>query len=196
MASRQTPDDVLSRMVRAVERVRERLLRAITTLASANIDYAVIGANAVAEWVATIDESAVRNTPNVDILVRRSDANPARTALAAAGFVPVGLSDRPAVFLDGPDGRTRQALRLWFSGDRLDEGAEPLPDVSCSLPAAQFRVVTLSALVGMKLSAYRTVDRVHIQDMARVGLIDSAWPDRFPPDLAERLRQILANPDE
>jgi len=47
----------------------------------------------------------------------------------------------------------------------------------------------------MKLVAHRLKDRVHLQDMTRVGLIDATWPARYPEVLAERLREILANPD-
>jgi hypothetical protein len=47
----------------------------------------------------------------------------------------------------------------------------------------------------MKLSAYRTIDKVHLQDMTRLGLIDATWPDRFPPLPADHLREILADPN-
>ena len=53
----------------------------------------------------------------------------------------------------------------------------------------------LEALVRMKLVAFRLKDQVHLQDMTRLGLIDATWPARFPDVLADRLRQILANPD-
>jgi hypothetical protein len=36
--------------------VRERLLRAIAALNRAGVAYAVVGGNAVASWVATVDE--------------------------------------------------------------------------------------------------------------------------------------------
>jgi hypothetical protein len=49
-------------MVRAVEKVCERLLRATGALEKAGIPYAVIGGNAVAARVSRVDESAVRNT--------------------------------------------------------------------------------------------------------------------------------------
>src|SRR5436190_24200709 len=65
--------DVLDRMVIAVERVRERLLRAARALDSAGIPYAVIGGNAVAAWVSKFDPAAVRNTADVDILIDRRD---------------------------------------------------------------------------------------------------------------------------
>ena len=70
----------LDRMVRAVEKVRERLLRATAALETANVPYAVIGGNAVAAWVARVDEAAVRNTADVDILLRRDDLPVARAA--------------------------------------------------------------------------------------------------------------------
>jgi hypothetical protein len=49
----------------------------------------------------------------------------------------------------------------------------------------------------MKLSAWRIIDRVHLRDLIGVGQLDETWPARFefPEVLAERLRQILANPD-
>ena len=94
----------LERMVRAVEKVRERLLRATAALENASIPYAVCGGNAVAVWVTRVDESAVRNTRDVDILIRRSDLDAVKTALLAAGFDykhTAGLD----LFLDGPSAR-------------------------------------------------------------------------------------------
>ena len=55
----------LDRMVRAVEKVRLRLLRAVKALEADAVLYAVIGGNAVAAWVSRIDEAAVRNTQDV-----------------------------------------------------------------------------------------------------------------------------------
>ena len=47
----------------------------------------------------------------------------------------------------------------------------------------------------MKLTSLRDKDRVHLRDLAGVGLIDAAWCDRLAPELASRLREILDNPD-
>src|SRR3954454_21230086 len=79
--------EILDRMERAVAKVRERLLRATAALNQAGIPYAVVGGNAVASWVATVDEGAVRNTRDVDLLVRRADLDAVTKALEAAGFV-------------------------------------------------------------------------------------------------------------
>jgi hypothetical protein len=62
-------EDILDRMERAVAKVGERLLRATAALNGAGVPYAVVGGNAVASWVATVDEGAVRNTRDVDLLV-------------------------------------------------------------------------------------------------------------------------------
>ena len=77
-----------------------------------------------------------------------------------------------AGFLDGPDGSPRQTVRVWFVGDRPVQGADPFPELMFTLPTYPFRVVSLPTLVRRKLSAFRTIDRVHLQDMVRVGLID------------------------
>jgi hypothetical protein len=71
----------------AAERVKERLRRATKALDAAGVAYAVVGGNAVAEWVARIDDEAVRNTRAVDLLVRRADFAAARNVLESAGFV-------------------------------------------------------------------------------------------------------------
>jgi hypothetical protein len=51
-------------------------------------------------------------------------------------------------------------------------------------------------LVRMKLSAWRDKDRMHLRDLAGVGLLDPALAAGLPPLLAERLEFLLANPEE
>lgn len=185
----------LDRMERAVEKVRQRLVRATAALEAARVPYAVAGGNAVALWVSRVDESAVRNTQDVDILIRRPDLPAARTALEAAGFVyrHAGGID---VFLDGPDAKARDGVHVVFAGEKVREHEyAPNPDVSESEPAQTFRVLSLEALVRIKLTAFRDKDRVHLRDLIDVGLIDASWPARFPPSLAARLRELLDDPD-
>src|SRR5471032_2021818 len=93
-------------MVRAVERVKERLLRATAALEQCGVAYAVVGGNAVAIWVARVDEAAVRNTQDVDILLRRADLDAAAQALAGAGFVRRHVAGID-LFLDGPGAKAR-----------------------------------------------------------------------------------------
>src|SRR5277367_2389346 len=89
------------RALMAAEKVKERLRRATKALDDAAVPYAVVGGNAVAEWVARVDEEAVRNTRDVDLLVRRGDLAAVRTALEAVGFVYHQVFDVD-MFVDGP----------------------------------------------------------------------------------------------
>ena len=183
------------RMIRAVEKVRERLERAVAALEAAGIPYAVAGGNAVANWVATADEGAVRNTRDVDIVVRRADFDAVKAALESAGFVYAQVLGVDA-FLDGPHGKPSEAIHLIYAGEKVrPDHTLPCPDIASSVRITNFQVVPLEELVRMKLLSNRLKDLVHVQDLVRVGLIDATWPDRFPPDLADRLRAILANPD-
>jgi hypothetical protein len=179
----------------AVEKVKDRLKRASSALGQAGVAYAVVGGNAVAEWVGRMDEAAVRNTRDVDIMIRRSDLDAAKVALEAAGFVYCQVMDVD-MFLDGPTGRPKDAVHITFAGEKVRaEYATPSPDIAESEPAAQFQVVALEALVRMKLDSYRLKDRVHLLDMIDVGLVDQTWLTRFPTQLAERLQELLDNPN-
>ncbi len=177
----------------AAEKVKDRVRRAAAALGQANVPYAVIGGNAVAEWVARVDEGAVRTTPDVDILIRRDDLPAAHAALAAAGFVDC---ETTAKLLDGPDARPSEAIHLLFAGEKARAtDVAPMPDVSQSERAAQFQVATLQALVVTKLVSFRLKDRVHLRDMIGIGLIDQSWTSRLPPELAARLQELLDDPN-
>jgi hypothetical protein len=69
------------------------------------------------------------------------------------------------------------------------------PDVTDSERSAEFRVISLPALVQMKLTSFRDKDRMHLRDLIDVGLIDAMWPARLPPELASRLQGLLDNPN-
>jgi hypothetical protein len=179
----------------AAEKVKERLRRAAATLGQAGVPYAVVGGNAVAEWVGRVDEGAIRNTRDVDILIRRADLAAAKTAMEAAGWVHCHVMDVD-MFLDGPNARPSEAVHLLFAGEKVrSDDATVTPDVAASEPAADFQVVALDALVRMKLNAWRDKDRTHLRDMIGVGLLDATWPARLPPELAARLQQLLDNPN-
>jgi hypothetical protein len=183
------------RMIRAVEKVRDRLLRAARALEQAQVPYAVVGGNAVAAWVARVDESAVRNTRDVDIVIRRADLEAAKQALAHAGFIyrhAAGID----MFLDGPGAKARDALHILYAGEKVrPESLLPAPDVTESEATPTFRLLGLEPLVRMKLTSYRDKDRTHLRDLISVGLVDASWPRRFPPELTDRLQQLLDNPE-
>jgi hypothetical protein len=185
----------LERMERAVLKVKERLLRATAALDVAQVPYAVIGGNAVGAWIEQVDETAVRATQDVDLAVRRSDLNRVKTALEGSGFVyrhAAGVD----MFLDGPEGKFRDAVHVVFCGEKVrQEYVAPVPDVAETQSFKAYRVLTLEALVRMKLTSYRDKDRTHLRDLIGVGLVDLTWPEKYQPALSERLQYLLDTPD-
>lgn len=185
----------LERLERAVEKVQERLARATAILERTGIPYAVAGGNAVALWVTTVDEAAVRNTRDVDILIRRDDLEAVKAALEAQGFVyrhTAGID----VFLDGPDAKVRDAVHVIFAGEMVRaHEALPNPGVEDSVESGGIRVLSLEALVQIKLTAFRRKDQVHLQDMLELGLIDESWCAKYPQELAARLKHLIDTPE-
>lgn len=188
------------RMIRAVEQVRDRLNRAVTALESAGIPYGVVGGNAVASWVSRVDDAAVRNTRDVDLLLNRGDLPRAQAALQAAGFIYRHVKGID-MFLDGQGAKARDAVHLLFAGEKVrsediasaaSTDETELTQTDWSVP---FRVVSLEALVRMKLTSYRDKDRTHLRDLIEVELVDATWPAKFHPVLGERLQALLDNPD-
>ncbi len=183
------------RMNAAVEAVRERARRAASALQRAGVSYVVVGGNAVASWVARVDQEAVRNTKDVDVLVRRQDFARVAAALQSVGFVHRNVAGVD-MFLDGAEGSVRSAIHIVFGGEKVRTGDTlPIPDVTECVEGPDFPVPTLDALVRMKLISFRLKDKIHLLDMLDVGLIDEEWCDRLPPELAARLSELAASPD-
>ena len=187
--------EILDRMERAVAKVRERLLRATAALNRVGIAYAVVGGNAVASWVATVDEGAVRNTRDIDLLVRRGDLPAITTALEQVGFVAdevLGV----VMFRDGAEGKPSEAIHLLFAGEKTrPDHLLSAPEIQTVQDPANFPVIALESLIEMKLMSNRDKDRTHLRDMIGVRLIDESWLTKLPPELAERLKRILDTPD-
>lgn len=189
------PPVSIDRMVNAVEKVKQRLLRTTAVLQKADVPFAVIGDNAVAAWVSRVDEAAVRNTADVDILIRRADFDRVRVAMEADGFV-FGQSMNVDFFLDGPDGKIRDAVHLLYASEKVKEQyASTTPSLDHVDTQGQFPIVQLEDLVRMKLTSFRDKDRMHLRDMIGIEIIDDSWPARFSPELGTRLQQLLDDPD-
>lgn len=190
-----TGDALWERMDRAVEKVRERLERATRTLERAGIPYAVSGGNAVRAWVAQADEAAVRTTRDVDILIRRSDLPTVIEALERDGFRYRHAASID-MFLDGQGAKARDAVHIVYADEKVrEEYVLPAPSVEEFEYSDRVRVLSLEALVRMKLTSFRRKDQVHLLDLIDVELVDASWRDRFPPELSERLQELLDTPD-
>ncbi|MEK6676114.1 MAG: nucleotidyl transferase AbiEii/AbiGii toxin family protein [Planctomycetota bacterium] len=182
--------------VMAVERV-ERLLRSVAeALEAAELDYAVIGGNAVAAWVSTVDPAATRATKDVDLLVRRGDLQRIADALRKLDLIPIEVLG-VHMFVDQKQPNPKLGVHLVFANEIVrPHYTHPAPDPSSSCRSVlEFRVVNLLELVVMKLQAYRRVDQVHIEDLFRVGLIDAELAATLPPDMLDRLRHVRDTTD-
>ena len=87
-------------------------------------------------------------------------------------------------------------MHLIFANEKVrDHESAANPDVTASESADKFRVLSLQALVQIKLTAFRDKDRVHLRDLIDAGLLDSTWPARFPGELGDRLQSLLDTPE-
>ncbi|MEM7808578.1 MAG: nucleotidyltransferase family protein [Planctomycetota bacterium] len=184
----------INRAIAAVQQVRQRLFAVTTALENEEIPYAVIGGNAVAAHVATVDEAGVRNTRDVDVVLHWDDLRRASEALAAAGFIQyegkAGIS-----FHDRSEPKPRFDVDLVRAGVSIDPQlriVHPGPKNFDRLSG--MRVLPLIDLVTVKLGQHRIVDRVHVRDMIDIGLVDETWLDRLQPELVARLKELLDDP--
>jgi len=79
-----------------------------------------------AAWVSRADEAAVRNTPDVDLLLQREDLPAAIAGLEKAGFIhrrssqsgSLGQTGTMDIFLEGPTGKVRDAVHIVFAAEK------------------------------------------------------------------------------
>lgn len=127
------------------------------------IDYAVIGALAVAIW------GAPRATKDIDLLIQRHDRDAAMKAAAGRGFTLAAL---PMEFKDGTEmqrvtkidaNANAMTLDLMLV-DRSLEGAWQ-SRTRIAFGDASVSVVSRDALIGMKARAARPLDLADIQNL-------------------------------
>lgn len=175
----------------AVDRVERRLRRVTAALDAAGIPYAVVGGNAVAAWVGRVDPAATRATKDVDLLVHADHLDRVTEAMNDIGFRREDLRSL-VLFIDPDEPSRRSGVHLIWSGERVRpsyEFAAPTTDEAVRDPEG-FMVLDLPALVRMKLTSFRDIDRVHIADMLEVGLIDNRVESALPDPLRMRLGEV------
>lgn len=179
-----------------IEDIAKRRDRIAATLDQHQVPYALIGGLAVAAWVAGVDPDAVRTTKDVDILLNEDDLPRARAAAEAAGFEYAQVMNVP-MFLDRDDPRPKRAVHIIWAGKIVRSGdSVPSPTLDDAVVLESgLSVISLDALVRMKLTAYHLHDQVHLKDMQQVGLIDASWCAKLPAVLAERLQRIIDLPE-
>lgn len=176
-----------------VERVERLLRRTAEALDHAAIPYAVIGGNAVAIWVGSVDPQAVRTTKDVDLLVDRADVERITEVLETIGLTRVDLR-RITLFLDPAKPDKKSRVHLVWSGVKVwPSNAVPTPTLDRVIRSTDgLSVIDLAALVQMKLVADRYHDRAHLVDLLNAGLISDDIRGHLPKPLRVRLDQIEA----
>ena len=178
----------------AVDRVEKRLRRVTAALDAADIGYAVIGGNAVAAWVARVDPSATRATKDVDLLVERADLDRITEVMDELGFHRNGIPSM-VLFMDPEEPSKRTGIHLVWANEKVRPSyALPAPSTDETVRDAEgLLVLDLPALLRMKLTSFRDIDRVHIADMLSVGLIDHNLRSALPDELRARLAEVEAS---
>lgn len=167
----------------------EKLLQSISAaLDEAGVPYCVIGGNAVAAWVASVDDGAVRATKDVDLLIRRDDLARAKVAAEKIDLVYQEVSGVP-MFLMQSNPNPRTGVHLVYANERVREYCRhSAPDVTDSWRSTDgYCVLNLKPLVAMKLQANRLVDQLHIEDMLKLGLISESIEHSLSDELRNRL---------
>ena len=181
----------------AMEQVERRLRKVTAALDAAGIRYAVIGGNAVALWVAKADPAATRTTKDVDLLVERDDLDRITAVMTGIGFGAQDLR-RLVLFVDPEEPSRRSGVHLVWAGQKVRPSyAHPAPSLSEAVRDPEgFWVLDLAALLRMKLTSLRDVDKVHVADLLRVGMVDPNLRAKLPADLRERLQMIEQTLDD
>jgi hypothetical protein len=141
----------------------EELQGVLAALDEGGVDYALIGALAVAVW------GAPRATKDIDLLVRDEDLERARNAVRGRGFTLAAL---PLEFKDGTV--VHRVNKIDPHGDLMtldfmvvDKNLEAAWASRLRLPFGerQVSVVSRDALIGMKARAARPHDLMDIQNL-------------------------------
>jgi hypothetical protein len=141
----------------------DELRGVLDTLDQAKIDYALVGALAVAVW------GAPRATKDIDLLVQRADLPRATTVLGARGFTLAAL---PIEFKDGTE--LQRISKIDASGGLMTLDLMLVNDSLETAWASRMRlpfgegsvsVVSREALIDMKARAARPHDLMDIQNL-------------------------------
>ena len=143
-----------------------------------------------------VDQSAVRNTKDIDIMVHRADLNRIKEVAQRHGFLSRHATG-PDMLLPHGETQAGNAVHLIFSGEKVKSNQEmanpPLRPEHLSIHGVEVAVIPVVDLIQMKLSSNRDIDRVHVRDLDLVGLITPEVQEAVPPVLRTRLQEIRSS---
>jgi hypothetical protein len=163
-------------------------------LRTAGIENRVVGGVAVFLHVSERDPLPARVTRDIDLAVDRKDLGRIQEAARCFKFEyrhAAGVD----MLLDAQRPDASSAVHLILVNEKVRSGDfEAVPDFSPPVEAEEgILLAPVGDLVRMKLVRYRLKDRVHIQDLDRVGLISPEIEAELPAELRARLDEIRAS---
>ena len=171
---------------------RIKLLHEILT--SAGTPYRIAGGMAVFIHASERDPLSARLTKDVDAAIGLADLPRLIEAARQAGLVYRHASGVDMLVDEAEGGRARSAIHLIFAGEKVrPEYAEAVPASEPDRTQEGILIAPVADLVRMKLTSYRLKDRVHIQDLDAVGLINSEIEAGLTEVLRLRLTEVPAS---
>ena len=177
-----------------MKELREKALGVSKALRSAGVPHAVIGGLAVAAHVARVDETAQRNTQDLDILLERGDLDRATAALSPLGYKFRKVMRLHAFMPRRKGAKFGEGVLVIFAGEKVrDEYVAPAPHLQKDgvyVAVDGVCYLGLPELLTMKLTSFRLKDKVHVQDLLQQRLITKKIEAALPPALRQRLDEV------
>ncbi len=173
-----------------VEQLFERVQQLHSLLTAAGVPYRIVGGLAVFIHVYERDPLRARLTSDVDAGIYREHLPAVIEAAREAGWVYRHVSGVD-MLIEADRPRARSAVHFLFLNEKVrPEYVEAVPASPPARTQEGIFLASVDDLVHMKLTSYRLKDRVHIQDLDAVGLIDPAIEAGLPALLKKRLADI------
>ncbi len=176
----------------AVEKIYDVTRRFSAALDALGVSYRIVGGFAVFLHVDPRDPLAARLTKDVDVGLQRNDLESLKGALQPYGFAFRHVAGVD-MFLDAKNPGARGAVHVVFLNEKVrPEYLEPVPASEPIRTKEGILIAPVVDLVHMKLTSFRLKDKVHIQDMDKVGLITPEIEKTLSPILLDRLKEVRA----
>jgi hypothetical protein len=173
------------------ERIVERARSASTLLRRSRIPHAIAGGLAVHALVWEVNGGSAHAKGNIDLLLNRDDLERAQGILKSSGREAVDLK---SVLTTAHQSRKHDAIRFIAAGEKLRERythtTPKLEGHYCFPSLLGFECLLLEPLLTMKLTSFRLVDQVHIQDLLEEHLLTPKIESALPEDLQARLKEV------
>ena len=175
------------------EQLFDRIAQLHSLLTAAGVPYRVVGGMAVYIHVYERDPLRARLTSDVDAAIDRRHLPAVIDAAKTAGWIHRHV-EGVDMLTDADLPRARSAVHLVFLNEKVrPEYSEAIPASAPAQTREGIPLASVADLVRMKLTSFRLKDRVHIQDLDAVGLIDPEIEAELPGLLQARLAEVRAS---